>query len=156
MASIPRSNLTWVRVESGIRQRLNTDGSTVYEVRVRRKGMPERTLTCPTLRQARKQRDPCVARALPLRSALGWPRWGDGEAPARSGLESPTLAERPQARQTPRSCIAGDAFACGGPSSRCLSRLPAASRGDASCSGPPTPWRIIAKQLGSFAPPFSP
>jgi integrase len=29
----------------------------VYEVRVRRKGQPERTLTCPTLRDARKLRD---------------------------------------------------------------------------------------------------
>jgi integrase len=46
-----------VRVESGIRKRANDDGSTVYEVRVRRKGTPERTLTCPSLREARKQRD---------------------------------------------------------------------------------------------------
>jgi integrase len=57
MASISRSPLAWVRVESGIRKRINDDGSTVYEVRVRRKGLPERTLTCPTLREARKQRD---------------------------------------------------------------------------------------------------
>jgi integrase len=57
MASVPRSKTTWVRVESGIRKRTNHDGSTVYEVRVRRKGRPERTLTCPTLREARKLRD---------------------------------------------------------------------------------------------------
>lgn len=57
MSSIPRSKTKWARVESGIRKRTNDDGSTVYEVRVRRKGSPERTLTCPTLREARKQRD---------------------------------------------------------------------------------------------------
>src|SRR5262247_599508 len=57
MSSVPRSPLTWMRVESGIRKRTNFDGSTVYEVRVRRKGVPERTLTCPTLRDARRQRD---------------------------------------------------------------------------------------------------
>jgi dissimilatory sulfite reductase (desulfoviridin) alpha/beta subunit len=53
MSSISRQKLAWVRVESGIRKRANHDGSTVYEVRVRRKGQPERTLTCPTLREAR-------------------------------------------------------------------------------------------------------
>jgi integrase len=57
MSSIPRPKLHWIRVESGIRKRPNDDGSTVYEVRVRRKGAPERTLTSPTLREARKQRD---------------------------------------------------------------------------------------------------
>ena len=57
MSSVPRSPLQWLRVESGIRKRTNDDGKSVYEVRVRRKGMPERTLTCPTLREARKQRD---------------------------------------------------------------------------------------------------
>ena len=57
MASIPRPPIHWIRVESGIRKRTNTDGSIVYEVRVRRKGHPERTLTCPTLRDARKLRD---------------------------------------------------------------------------------------------------
>src|SRR5687767_3430034 len=57
MPSIPRSKIIWVRVEAGIRKRTNDDHSTVYEVRVRRKGQSERTLTCPTLREARKQRD---------------------------------------------------------------------------------------------------
>ena len=57
MSNIPRFKIKWVRVESGIRKRTNDDGSTVYEVRVRHKGMPERTLTCPTLREARKQRE---------------------------------------------------------------------------------------------------
>jgi hypothetical protein len=57
MPSIPRPKITWVRVESGIRKRTNDDHTTVYEVRVRRKGQSEHTLTCPTLREARKQRD---------------------------------------------------------------------------------------------------
>ncbi len=57
MSSVARSPLTWVRVESGIRKRTNGHGSTVYEVRVRRKGATERTLACPTLRDARTQRD---------------------------------------------------------------------------------------------------
>lgn len=57
MPSISRPKISWTRVESGIRKRTNDDGSTVYEVRVRRKGAPEHTLTCPTLREARKQRD---------------------------------------------------------------------------------------------------
>ena len=57
MASIPRPPLQWIRVESGIRKRTNADGSLVYEVRICRKGASERTLTCPTLREARKQRD---------------------------------------------------------------------------------------------------
>lgn len=57
MSSISRPTIQWVRVESGIRKRTNDDGKAVYEVRVRRKGMPERTLTCPTLRDARKLRD---------------------------------------------------------------------------------------------------
>jgi hypothetical protein len=57
MPSVPRSPLKWTRVESGIRKRTNDDGSTVYEVRVRRKGAPAHTLTCPTLPEARKQRD---------------------------------------------------------------------------------------------------
>src|SRR5262247_3633360 len=57
MASISHSTLHWMRVESGIRKRSNNDGSIVYEVRIRRKGAPERTLTCPNLREARKQRD---------------------------------------------------------------------------------------------------
>ena len=63
MPSVSRSKLTWVRVESGIRKRTNNDGSIVYEVRVRHKGQPERTLTCPTLREARKQRDMTRSRA---------------------------------------------------------------------------------------------
>lgn len=57
MPSVSRPKIEWTRVESGIRKRINIDGSTAYEVRVRRKGQPERTLTCPTLREARKQRD---------------------------------------------------------------------------------------------------
>ena len=62
MPSVPRPKITWVRVESGIRKRTNADGKGVYEVRVRHKGAPDRTLTCPTLREARKQRD--MARSL--------------------------------------------------------------------------------------------
>jgi integrase len=71
MSSIPRPALQWIRVESGIRKRTNDDGSTVYEVRVRRKGSPERTLTCPTLREARKQRDMLRSQAWEGKHTLG-------------------------------------------------------------------------------------
>lgn len=58
MPSVSPPEVKWIRVESGIRKRTNNDGKAVYEVRVRRKGFPkERTLTCPSLREARKQRD---------------------------------------------------------------------------------------------------
>jgi hypothetical protein len=62
MPSVPGHKIKWVRVESRIRKRINDGGSIVYEARVRCKGAPDRTLTCPTLREARKQRD--IARSL--------------------------------------------------------------------------------------------
>ena len=73
MASIPRSKINWLRVESGIRKRTNSDGVTVYEVRVRRKGRPERTFTCPTLREARKFRDQAQAPCLGRKTQSGQP-----------------------------------------------------------------------------------
>ena len=73
MATISQSKIIWVRVESGIRKRTNTDGSPVYEVRVRRKGQPERTLTCSTLRNARKLRDQARHEAWERKHTQGHP-----------------------------------------------------------------------------------
>lgn len=55
--SHPKTSFKWTTVESGIRKRTNKDGTTVYEARVRRRGSPPIIVTCPTLREARKQRD---------------------------------------------------------------------------------------------------